>query len=144
MAKHTITCRCGSTDFKTVKENVQQTYKQCRSCGWNFALEEFKNPSISEWVQSLQLQYSEAKEALNRAVLRLNEKETNLTLAVRNAAQREVDRVVLQLEIANQLAKIVEATEEGQITLLIPEVGKYTFTWGDFKLFKVLGNEKNT
>lgn len=141
-----IACpKCGATDFKEVKENVLQTYKACSNCKYAPALEKAEPQDAKKWVEEIAKEHAEVQEQAYKAeqeIHDLNGKASILQVGRLNKAKRLLAASDKKMIVAEGVSEIVEATESGQITLLIPELGLYQFEWGDFSLFKAIGKEK--
>ena len=133
--------KCGMSDFKTAYEQVTQTYKKCGNCGHAEALEKAEKLDAKEWVSQIAQAHEEAFRKFGEAKAKAEANPTNLTIALKNVAEREWKQLQDKMELADSVSTIVEGRESGQITLLLPGLGMFQFEWGDFNLFKVIGNE---
>lgn len=130
--------QCGATDWHDVTEHRQVIFKACGNCKYAPSLEVAESQSASEWVEAIHQEHLELeKEAhIREQELHDTRKPTTLMHGRLNKTKRLLAAADLKMHIAACLSEIVQDTESGQITLLIPELGLYQFEWGDFNLFQ--------
>lgn len=136
---------CGSPKWKTTQQQLTQEYKKCSGCGYA-PLEEAQRPSAATetdfvaWMTGLAKEEQEAGETY--ALLEAESRDRKLSIveaANLRKSQRQLERATKRLAAAKALADLIELSDEGQITLHLPELGLlYQFNWGDYDLFKAL------
>lgn len=134
--------KCGISDWKKVSENVVQQYKKCGNCGYAPSFEKAESLDAKEWVLKL-------KEELSTRTLEFDiwdhemagtAKPSNKQVGNWNKSKRLMELAQTRLEVAESVSKIVELNSEGMITVLLPGIGAFEFTWpNDFNLFKIIG-----
>lgn len=134
--------KCGGREFKSVTESVQQSYKKCNNPGCNYApaLEHAEPIDASTWALGIAKEHAERNDVWIKAEQELHdiEKPTTLHHGRLAKAKRLLDESDKKMHIAEALSEVVGATESGQITVIIPELGMYQFEWGEFNLFKAI------
>ena len=137
-----MNCKCGVNDWKLVSENVQQQYRKCANCGWTPSFEKTQQIDAKQWVLEL-------KEELSKYTLEFDiwdrelaqtKTPSNKQVGMWNKTKRLMEAAQTKLWIAEKLSEVVELISEGQITL-ISGIGMWQFEWGDFNLFKTIGEQ---
>lgn len=137
--------KCGIVDWKNVSENVVQQYKKCGNCGYTPSFEKTESLDAKEWVLKLREELSTHTFEFDvwDKELAGTTKPTNKQIGNWNKSKRLMELSQTRLQVAEKLSEVVELIPEGQITLLLPNIGMWQFEWGGFNLFKAIGNEKN-
>lgn len=130
--------KCGANDWKKVTEQRQHAYSACGNCHYAPALEQAVTVDARDWV----LQVAREHDLLAKDALQVEQRfheinrPTTLHHGLLNRAKRLLADSDKKMLVAEAVSSVVEATENGQITLIIPELGLFQFEWGDFDLFK--------
>ena len=132
--------KCGGSDFKPVVEQRQISYQECANCKYNMEWERTETQNAKEWVEGVATEHTSLQDEAHRLEQELHDavKPTNLQIGRVNKAKRLLEAADKKMLMAEALSEIVGATESGQITLLIPELGAFQFVWGDFDLFRAI------
>lgn len=141
-----IACpRCGAQDWKPVTESVVRKFNACGNCDYSPWLEK-EAPVIDAktWVLDVAKQHTDSQDEAHRLEQQLHdtEKPSNLLIGRLNKAKRLLVQADQKMLVAESLSQIVEATETGQITMIIPQLGMFQIEWGNFDLFKAIDNKE--
>lgn len=132
--------KCGADDWKPVSQQHVSQFKACGNCNYAPALEHATVMDAKTWVESIATEHAERQQEAHDQEQQLHdiEKPTTLQHGRLAKAKRLLAVADKKMHIAEALSEVVGATESGQITLLIPELGLYQFEWGEFNLFKAI------
>lgn len=132
--------KCGANDWKPVTEQRQVAYKACGNCQYNLVWDDVVVQDAKSWVESVAREHDELTQewVAREQEVHDTEKPTTLQHGRLNKAKRLLAASDLKMHVADALSGVVQDTESGQITLLIPELGMFQFEWGDFNLFKAI------
>ena len=134
--------KCGGSEFKPVLEQRQVTYNQCgnKNCEYNMEWAKVESLDAKDWVEAIAMEHTSLQDEAHRLEQELHDvaKPTMLQEAKLNKAKRQLEAADKKMLMAEALSSIVEATESGQITLAIPELGLFSFEWGSFDLFRAI------
>lgn len=132
--------KCGANDWKSITEQRQYMYKACGNCKFAPALAKAKTVDAKEWVLGIAKEHQELQEEAFKVEQKFHDHPSPTTLqhGLLNRAHRLLAASDLKMHIAEAISEVVDATESGQITMLIPELGLFQFEWGNFDLFKAI------
>lgn len=132
--------KCGAEDWKPVVEQRQVSYQACGNCKYNMEWERVETQDAKSWVEGIAKEHDELQKEAFRLEQELHDvtKPTNLQIGRVNKAKRLLDAADKKMLMAEALSEVVNATEDGQMTLLIPELGLFSFEWGDFSVWKAI------
>jgi Zn ribbon nucleic-acid-binding protein len=134
---------CGSEDIKPVLEQRQVSYNECANCKYNIEWAKVESQNAKDWVESIAMEHTSLQDEAHRLEQELHDivKPTMLQEARLSKAKRQLEAADKKMLIAEALSSIVEATESGQITLAIPELGLMQFTWGNYSVWEAIKKE---
>jgi hypothetical protein len=97
-----------------------------------------------EWVMGIAKEHAELQAEALRVEQNFHDvlNPTTLHHGLLNRAHRLLFASDLKMHVAESISEVVEATESGQITMMIPELGLFQFEWGSFDLFKAIGKSE--
>lgn len=135
--------KCGATDWKPVTEQTSQKYNVCGNCSYSPWLERVQPVNAKDWVLGIAKEHAELQAEAFKIEQNFHDHPNPTTLhhGLLNRARRLLASSDLKMHVAESISEVVEATESGQITMVIPELGLLQFEWGNFNLFKAIGNE---
>ena len=134
--------KCGGSDFKPILEQRQVSYQQCgnKNCEYNIEWNKVESLDAKEWIESIAMEHTSLQDEAHRLEQELHDilKPTMLQEAKLNRAKRQLEASDKKMIMAESLSSIVEATESGEVTLAIPSLGLFQFSWGDFNLWRAV------
>ena len=137
--------KCGANDWATEKQQSLNTFKRCNNCSYSPAFEKVEAVDAKTWVESIAKEHLELQENAHQLEQELHDIEnpSNLQIGNLNKAKRLLEGSDNKMTIAECLSNIIETTESGLITIMIPNLGAWQFEWGAFNLLNAIGKTKD-